>query len=433
MMRPSRSGTVTRSLDDVGYGARPLVLLILGVGAVCLLVVLFFSQPGMSDFDLFWSRWMSGLRENGLQKGYELAHSDYAPLSFLLLHVANWVGSLCGCTDLIALKSLLTFFVILTGLSCAYVVRDLRATILLTLGMTLGTVSYAYLDILYMPTLLLSFHFLVHRRMWCWSLCFAVSCFIKWQPLVLAPFLVLFLLGAGRGVPLRSWHWRSAILEIAIPVTLLGGVLLAVFGLPMARAFKAALSHDYLSGLAFNANWILTWLLEAFAPDRWGGLHNGKAQFLQTSAPWIVGPPRLLFALIYLALLSLAIRRRCEVARAIKLGTAAFMAYATFNVGVHENHYLTLLPLCAVLLPMDRWGHAWLIAWTIFANLNLYLLFGFTGRSEPELRLLGSFDLNLRLFLAVLSVILCILYLRSAWRWPEEELATEPQPAAEND
>src|SRR5262249_40600305 len=86
-----------------------------------------------------------------------------------------------------------------------------------------------------------------------------------------------------------------------------------------------------------------------------------------------------------------------------------YLAYFTFNVGVHENHLFLPIILGLFLAAQNRSYLPLALATALIANLNLLVFYGIDGKGLPFDRVVG---IDLSVVLAVLEVV---FFLWFAW------------------
>ena len=352
---------------------------------VILLEILFalvlLRSPGTVDVPQHWMRWIDGILENGLIDGYRLNGADYPPFSSVILLLVAKLAAACSIDIFLSFKISLVAALLCTTFCFWAWTLDAALTGLLAFSLYLNGVALGYLDTYYAPTLILSLWALERRKIVLFSALFAVSCLIKWQPLIIAPFLVLHAVSIPTGNPhsaralARKWLWPFA---PALGVVL--GVV-AVFGYrPVAASLQAALHHGFLSGNALNFNWLVTYFLHVFYPDQYGAITAGTVNLIiiDPSVGW-ARAIKLVFILFYLGALWRLFKMRGSFTGAIEASLVGYLSYFTFNIGVHENHLFpaTILAAAAAGLARDKRLRAVLIVGA--SNLNLIAFYGFTG------------------------------------------------------
>jgi hypothetical protein len=248
----------------------------------------------------------------------------------------------------------------------------------------LNGVALGYLDTLLAPTFILSLWALQQRHLPLFSMLFTVTVLIKWQPLVVLPFLLLHAVSIPSDAQGRPISVARRWIGLAAPALVIVLMTVAVFGLePIRASFTQGSNRNYLSGTAHNLNWILTYHLNVAAPERYGPLTNGLPHIVEVDRiDPAVGWVRLImpvFLLFYAAALYRFIRSRASFASAIECSLAGYLSYFMLSVGVHENHLFlgTVLAVAAAAVHPEKRTRAALIV--AMSTLNLITVYGMTG------------------------------------------------------
>jgi len=397
------------TLKSKGQTGSAIGLLVL----VNLLALSFFFSPGTGDVTI-WETWMREISARGVVGGFSHTGTDYPPLSFIILGGVVRIAHAIGSTELFALKCSLFFFLFCTVAVFFYFTRNIVLSAALELSLVLNSVGLGYLDI-YFSAFLIGAFFLLQRGQFTLAfLFFAISCAIKYQPLLLAPFVCVYVFSPTEEDKMQKAR-QKRILPFLVTALVLVIPILAAFGAPaMLDSFKRALTyHKILSGYALNLPWIETWALHLLSSDKYGSLlQGGVIEWINVRDPLIVWPNKLLFFLIYGLILFSFLRQPKNFRRLVVYSMLGYFAYFCFNTGVHENH---LFPICClawilVFVDRDQWLRA--INLSVAANLNLFLFFGVFGpRLNP---VIGGIDITL--FFAVANLCLFAGFLIHTFR-----------------
>jgi hypothetical protein len=326
--------------------------------------VLFLTTSGTSDVKL-WLYWIEAFRTHGMRGGYAIVSQEsYPPFCYLMLIGVDQFARASGITTHLALKiSLLLGLWLTTGLFWL-ITRNILLTAFLQASLILNSVGLGYLDVYCIPVLLLALWAIQRRRMALGLFLFGAACLIKPQPVILAPFILLYL-----------WRTQTLHLKTLAPAALLGAASVIVFGRPVIDAALNATANPYLSGQALNFNWILTYVLNVYLGRP--ALALDQAMIL---APSIALLPSKLFSVgVYGYILYLA--RPDTFTRFLQTTCLGYLAYYTFNTGVHENHLALVLVLLAWLAADHQFQRDSLFV-ALFLNLNLLIFYGFDGQAQ---------------------------------------------------
>jgi len=348
--------------------------------------------PGTYDVTENWLPWMLILKKHGLVAGYAQIADMYPPGAAALLMLADAV--LPTLPDLTVIDLLVGLAQLAAGLAFAR-----RAGTLLSLGfvaaIALSGAGLAYLDVLYALPLVLALFAALDRRPVASAACFAAACLIKWQPLILLPFMAVIWFDQARALPRRQLAAGAGLLSIA------AGFVLVTFWPAIWLAFASALDSAPWSGDALNLAWVAQ-LVFGYPPE---------PLFLVTNhSKWLL---RIAFAAVYLPILVAAIRtQRHDPQRMMIFALAGFVAYFLLAPSVHENHLFVPVVLGFVLWTRVPALAPAVAAIAVLFNLNLLLFYGLTG-STPLPR--DSFFALLTGTISVMALLAFAVALRLLW------------------
>lgn len=357
---------------------------------------LFFS-PGTGDVSI-WANWTREINNHGLIGGFEQSGTDYPPLSFVILAAVSQCAQAFEATQLFVLKWSLLLFLAGTAACFYWFTRSLILTAAVELALTLNSMGLVYLDIYFAPFLFAGLFYLQRGNLNRGLFLFTISCFIKWQPLIIAPFVLVYVLGE---IKPRSLEPKRVGRQL-MPLVLSAGLalsLFAIFGFPIFQSLHRALTrHLFLSAYALNLPWLQTWALHLINPEKYGALQNGEIDIFLTTDPIVVWPDKILFYLSYFAILVAFARQTKTFERLIVYSILGSMAYFLFNTGVHENHLFLVCCLAWILAFLAPNQLVRCLNLTIAANANLFLFYGVFGPRIPHV--IFGFDITLLFALA---------------------------------
>jgi hypothetical protein len=365
--------------DWVGKG----VLLVLVCAASSLLL-----RGGSGDV-LVFGVWLRRAQSLGLTESYSHVSTDYPPGSVSLLLLSSAVFS---ASTFWSIKLLVGVFLLGTGVIAGLWLRDITAATVMVAALAVNAAALGYLDVVYGVPLLLAMWALQKECFALFSFSFATACLIKWQPVILIPLLIVFLLR-------KVVDERGSLNVRRIAAAVLPGLSVCVavglaFGVrQVTHALRLALTAPYLSGNALNLGWLLTALHR-------GSLGDGtKVTYVYSRdvASWMPILTRCLFALAMLVVLAAFWRGSRTFEQLLAASIAGLLAYFLFNTGVHENHLFLACLLSVVglwLLPLVlRTPLLIVIAMT---QVNLVAFYGLTGTLDYS-RMLGGIDATIPL------------------------------------
>ncbi len=337
-------------------------------------------SPGTGDVSI-WRNWIDQISAFGLVGGFVHSGTDYPPLSLIILATVSRCADAFGITVFLALKCSLLVFLITTAASFYWFSRNLILTAALELSLILNSVALGYLDIYFAPFLIAAFFCLQRRRFAMGVLMLAISCSIKWQPLLIAPFICIYVMtAAGEGLSGRDRVYKRAMpFIIAALVVVLPMVMTFGAGAIINSLQRAMTRHNFISGYALNFGWLHTWALHLWAPEKYGSLQNGEIDLIQSRDALLMLPEKILFYLSYAAILIAFALQKKTFKQLIVYSILGYLSYFLFNTGVHENHLFPIACLAWILVFIDSSQLVRAINLSIAANINLFLFAGVFG------------------------------------------------------
>src|SRR5437660_4932328 len=140
---------------------------------------------------------MGEISNRGVAGGFSHAATDYPPLAFVILGLVVRAAEALGTDHLLILKCSLLLFLLVTAVCFYWFSRNLLLTATLESFLILNSVALGYLDIYFAPFLISGFFLLRRGQLNTGFLCCAISCAIKWQPLIILPFGSLYVFRAA--------------------------------------------------------------------------------------------------------------------------------------------------------------------------------------------------------------------------------------------
>jgi len=363
---------------------------------------LFFS-PGSSDVQI-WGNWMREISAYGLTGGYTHSDTDYPPLAFVILAGVVKCAAALGASEFVTLKCSLFAFLLATAICFYWFTRDLVLTATLEFALTLNSMGLGYLDVYFAPFLIAGLFLLQRGYRSLGFLLFVISCTIKWQPLIIAPFVCLYVFENPKEHPTdKTPQFKSQIVPFALAAGIVAIPLFLIFGWKIFNSLHRAMTyHIFLSAYGLNLSWIHTWILHLAQPEKYGALQNGVIDIFQTRDVWVIWPEKTLFYLSYTILFIAFLRQRKTFQRLIVYSMLGYLAYFTFNTSVHENHLFLICSLAWVLVFLEPAELARCVNLSLAANANLFLFYGAFGqRLNP---VIGGIDITVLFAIANLCL-----------------------------
>jgi hypothetical protein len=340
-------------------------------------LVWLWPAPGTSDVDN-WRAWIANARAIGAVRGYAANNADYPPGAALALAAAASVGTAAGATTLSSIKLLTTAFLVATAALVGAWSRRPALALFTQLSLVTSAVGLVYLDVLVAP--------FVVGGLWAASAgsvvptvsLIAAAVFMKWQPLLMAPFLAIHVQARLRLLTPEARR-RQRNLLLGLVIAGIAGVLL-IYGWQAVLALVRAGRHGALSNNAANLPWMLGGILRWWAPDVHGALWQGEIVDITQGPAWLRAVLRVASLAGFAAALLLYLRARDASAAALaRYSLAGSLAYFLIHPGAHENHLFLSAVLAIGLAILDR---RWLTASVVvnaLALANLVAFYGFRG------------------------------------------------------
>jgi hypothetical protein len=352
--------------------------------------------------------------QNGLIGGYSKVisslHGDYPPVSYAILYIARTSSNAVGLPILISFKvTILMFQLVSAGiillLSGSYWIAAAFNGSLLLSGVGLG-----YMDVYVAPTLIAAFWSFQLRRNVLGTTFFLIACLTKWQPLIVAPFIGVYLfeisdLRSFRSVVGTRLFWHLVTLVAATIV-----ILSLLFGLDPARSLWHAMNHRFLSGNALNLPWVEGFFHHLFFRPSYS---IQTELTLSTPLSIYLLPVKIIFWIVFITVVVRALHIKNNLKHCLLFSIVGFVTYVIWNSGVHENHLFVAVILAYMLMLHECTREHGAIA-TILAtmfNVNLFVFYGVTG-TELQSRIVG---IDLSVILAMLYVVAWLFLVVHAW------------------
>jgi Gpi18-like mannosyltransferase len=336
---------------------------------ILLIPILFFTSKGTADIDC-WLTWVDSANLLGIIKGYSIADCN-PPLNYLLVVWSCKFAHFLGFSYFIGLKSLLYIFFLLAVFVFYRFSRDLLLTTFVALALILSSVALGYLDILFAPFLIASLFFLNRKQYFLSSVLYSLCCLVKFQPIIIAPFLFLYVANADK---------KTLFTKIVVPAIAVTVFVVSVFHIGFYHSIYIALTkQSALSYGAFNFPYVIQYFTQFFR----GVISFGERVRFENFIDVHSSPAFLLikpfFFLVFFYILFLFFRKQKTFENLLIFSIIGYCAYFFLNTGVHENHLFTVVILSAILAVVNPAKRYLFVIFSIFFNLNLFLLYG-TGR-----------------------------------------------------
>jgi hypothetical protein len=375
---------------------------------VNLIAASFLYSPGTEDVDTLY-RWTEEITAYGVRGGFVHSRADYPPLAFVFLATVAQLAQALGIGWFIVLKSSVLLFLAATSACFYWFTRNLILTAGFELALVVNSVALGYIDV-YFGLFVIAALFLLQRGNLSLGLVlFTTGCFIKWQPLIIAPFIGIYVLAVAKDGPGGNGRLRRVIAPFALSAVAVVIPVFALFGASVFDALGRIMSYRYISANALNLGWIHTWALHVMQPDKYGVLRSGQIDLIVAPEALTTLPEKMLFYAIYTLILVLFAWQKKTFERLIAYSMLGYMSYFILNTGVHENHLFLVSCLAWILVSLDPDYLVRCINLSIVANANLLLFYGVFGQPLPFTRVIAGVDITLCFALANLCLFFALL------------------------
>lgn len=386
------------------------------------LSLILLSSPGTGDVASFL-HWGDEARRSGLVAGFMaitsrfdettiLHHWDayggeYPPLGIALLDAGSTVAAKTGASPLIIFKLSLLAFALASAIAIAAATGRLLDAAVFYAVTVLGTFGLGYTDIMTVPLLVGALVAVRSERPALATGLFVIDALIKWQVLLLAPFLFIQILRID-GV---SSMIKALASQVFWRVTLTAAVIVAGatawFGTATWVALSNATRHPFLSGNALNLPWIATYILRLMHDPSFGA--GDEIHYLLLEPPGLL-PFRLVFFVVFASVLVAAIKAEKSFRNMLFFMVLGVLTYGIWNTAVHENHWFVALVPASLLAAetCSATSRRIFVLVCVMLNLNLFVFYGVTG--TPLAQPVAGFDLTL-----LLAILFVVAWLAMSW------------------
>jgi hypothetical protein len=390
---------------------------------VLLLTLTLLQSPGTGDVVSF-VQWAHNAHALGIRAGFKANQEMYPPLASIVLLGSVGSANVLGVDTIQAIKFGILLFLLLTSIVFWLWTRNFWLTVILHLALLLNSAALGYVDVFFAPSLLLSLWALKEKKLLLFMVFYCIACLTKYQPLTIAPLIGVYLLGVA---DIRNWRRidiKRLAAQVLLPAGVIGFAVRSIYGArPIIQSLQSGFNEDYLSGLALNFNWILTYWIRVTDPARFGGLIDGEAKVIHTQAPDIVLLPHLLFYLFYASVVVAFLIREKTFENLINFALLGYLAYFTFNTSVHENHLFLAAVLSIILFWINHERLSTMVILLLMSNINLLLFFGITGGGLGFSRVIAN-TVDAALPLSIFNVSFFLML------WGVHVLRSRMEPAA---
>lgn len=339
-----------------------------------------FRSHGTTDIKT-WLGWALHTSEIGIIDAYAAHPNYYPPLTITLLGFCQLVAEEISIAPVYIIKlSLLVFLAASTLLIYYFSKKNFLLTLLAYPALLLNSLGLAYLDLYFVLPLLCALYCLYRGWHTGFALFFSVACLVKYQPIIAAPFLVIYLMA----IMLDKHQWwasgKKFLLQVVLPGILPWLLAFVIFGVAMGQSLLSLLSGAWLSAQALNINWIMTRiLLQSGIEDQYPPWSEAPVAMIR-AIPEIPGlwvdRAALLFYVAPLLALMLQKKTMENLLLFAVLGT---FSWFMLHTGAHENHLILCSVLAIALCCVNR-DYLYLTLGILFmSSLNMFMFYGVSG------------------------------------------------------
>jgi hypothetical protein len=410
--------TVTRlTVPDPRFQTQAAGLLLAIAAGLALLLV---WAPGTEDVQAFL-KWASLGQQYGLIDGYREmvdrwpetqlpGHYDagggwYPPLGFAWLYGTAALADLIGMSHFAIFKVGILVFSFLSTLTIWFCCRSLPLAAAFQGATILSATGLGYMDVVAAPFLIGALWAVRDERPILAAALFLVSAFIKWQALLITPFLLVHVLNISDWRSIGQAFRRPLLWKLAA-VTVIAVLAVGIpFGDRPLRAFRYALQHTFLSGNALNVPWIAGVLAHALRSP-------GSLPFLSDTALRLQF--RLVFCALFVWILLRYLRTERSYANCLLFSILGVITYGVWNSAVHENHwFVALIPAFLLAAVSQNRSAQWIcLLVAVMLNVNLFVFYGITGQ---KLAGLNDTGIDVSVVLALLYAAIWLALMLHAW------------------
>lgn len=255
---------------------------------------------------------------------------------------------------------------------------------LLLFSLGLNTQGLGYTDIFVMPFLTLCLLFLILKKSFIVGFLFSVSFLIKWQPLILFPFIAVYIFITNQK-PFKSM--AIFIAGLLVPVTMLLPLNPGIFPVLFDSLLNGALTNPFMSA-ALNFQYIIAFIFYRF-------FDNVVLPVSDRLLPYVFIPeerftvliiwPKIFFLLVYFLIIIFFIRKMSKKDFSsglfFKISSLIYFLYFFISSGVHENHLVlaVFFYFLYYLINPDLKKLFVLFILDFINFINLFIFYGVTG------------------------------------------------------
>jgi hypothetical protein len=369
-----------------------------------------FNTKGVADVENSWIGhwWMDSFQQFGFINGYADAGDNYPPLSFIIIGIIGLLSQTLNIDKYFIFNVIIYIFLIATSFSFYCCSKDKLITSIFHLAVIVGSIGHKYLDILFAPFLILSLFALYKNKYLTFTVFFALSCLMKWQPVIILPFILIYLLNISNLNDFNKVEWKKLLTRVFIPALSIIFLNIIIFKFHFIFSFLKGTEHASLSANAFNFNWIQTFFINISDPQKYFADNNIIKTIDDASGPVKNIPKLIFYFLFFFAAFNFFLKKNKTVEDLLIYSILGFLSYFIFNTGVHQNHLFLAVLLFGLLAMINKDYIYDFIIWSVISNINLIIISGIDGTQPPFERLIYGFDFTI--IFAFLNVLFFLTF-----------------------
>ena len=336
--------------------------------------------------------------QHGLVDGYWKVKDVYPPGTFTILSGAVELGDMIGAERFVSFKIFQGTFFIISSFLAYYACRNITLTLIFQISIFVNALIFSSVDIFFVPFLMLTLMALQKDNFILASFSIAVAILIKWQPVFLTPFLMVFLV--------QRLFYTDQRLQVLLKSLIPAALVVSFAGLFFEFAFLDKLfvagsaGSTSFSANTFNLGWIISFYLSDPA------ITNIQIISTESGSPAIMVMQAifwLIFVLIIYKYVRLGKGGYTPLLVAMALGEAAFLV---LYPGIHATYWIALTVIL-LFLSESPLGLRLFLYTGLMAGINLLFVY-----SWKFPRGVGFFDLTI-----LLAAVNCALLFIGLFRY----------------
>lgn len=309
--------------------------------------------------------------------------ATYPPGHFLVVYVLGRIAPVNINPHILFKITIFSFY--LLGLAVLLAFHPGLITPLVYLGLPsliINSQGLGYTDVFFLPQLIGSLLLLSVNRNFYAGLLFGLACFIKWQPAILLPLILVYLFFSQKA---KNRLFKPGIFFTGMIVPQLILIWFKADPVTSLKLFLSGALNDPILSSALNIPWLITVFLKK-ALNATSVIPQAYFLSFEKNHPYypIMFLGRISYLLIYWAILRRfagLLKKEIGFNSFLLTGQLVFFSYFMISPGVHENHFYIplILSLLLFLRNPNRPTLILLLMSELFNFTNLAFFYGLTG------------------------------------------------------